>query len=272
MALTALCADLRAEYDEIADLVAGFAPRDWDLPTGFFHWTPWDEISHLLYFDEQALQALDDPEAFAREAAALMQRTVEQGEAMSAICRELHGHLSGAALVAAWRPRYGELVDRLSQLDAKARLPWYGPSMSARSFATARLMECWAHGQDVWDAVKRRRPVHERLRHIAHLGVSTFGWSFVVRGQEPPGPAPAVDLEGADGERWTWGDPAASNRIEGAALDFCLVVTQRRHVQDTGLQVEGPVAHAWMAVAQCFAGGPATGPAPGVRRIDFQDD
>ena len=31
--------------------------------------------------------------------------------------------------------------------------PWYGPSMSARSFVTARLMETWAHGMDVADAL-----------------------------------------------------------------------------------------------------------------------
>lgn len=270
--MASLCADLRAEYSELADLVSGFDPQDWQLSTGFFQWTPWDEISHLLYFDQQALTALGNADVFARDATALMKRTVEQGEAISDICHACYGHLSGAELVAVWRPCFNELVDRLSCLDAKARLPWYGPTMSARSFATARLMECWAHGQDIWDAVRRRRPGHARLRHIAHLGVSTFNWSFAVRGQQPPGPAPCVDLQGPGGERWTWGDPASSEQVQGAALDFCLVVTQRRHVQDTGLRVAGPVAQAWMSVAQCFAGGAAIGPAPGARRIHYPDD
>ena len=32
-------------------------------------------------------------------------------------------------------------------------MEWYGPSMGAKSFLTARLMEVWAHGQDVVDAI-----------------------------------------------------------------------------------------------------------------------
>lgn len=268
MTMRDICNDLLAEYEELAGLVGGFTPAQWDLPTGFFHWTPWDEIAHLLYFDQAAMQALTEPEAFAQHARELMEG-MARGEQMSALCRQLFGHLDGAALSAQWRPVYRDLVQRLSAFDPKDRLPWYGPSMSARSFATARLMECWAHGQDVWDAIRRPRPVHARLKHIAHLGASTFGWSFVVRGQQAPGPQPWVDLEGPAGERWTWGEATASDAVRGPALDFCLVVTQRRHVQDTALQLTGPTAAAWMALAQCFAGEPATGPAPGVRQVRY---
>ncbi len=130
-------------------------------------------------------------------------------------------------------------------------------------------METWAHGQDVWDAVRRKRPVNARLKHIAHLGVTTFGWSFVVRGQQPPGPPPFVELQGPGDAIWTWGDPSATDSIRGPALDFCLVVTQRRNPHDTQLRIAGPTASAWMQVAQCFAGEAALGPAPGVRHIAY---
>jgi uncharacterized protein (TIGR03084 family) len=269
--MQALCSDLRAEYGELADLVGSFSGQQWELPTGFFHWTPWDEIAHLLYFDEAALDALRDPGAFAREASDLLERTTRGGEPISSICRARYGHLAGPDLTERWRPVHAQLCARLAEFDARARLPWYGPTMSARSFATARLMECWAHGQDVWDAVRRRRPVHPRLKHIAHLGVSTFGWSFSVHGRQPPGPQPYVDLEGPAGERWSWGEPGGADAIRGDAQDFCLVVTQRRHLQDTGLEVTGATAAAWLDLAQCFAGEAATGPAPGVRRIDYAD-
>jgi uncharacterized protein (TIGR03084 family) len=264
-----LCTDLSAEYDELAGLCAGFTPAQWNLPTGFFHWTPWDEIAHLLYFDKTATQALTDAEGFAAHAREL-NTFMAEGKHISALCRQEYGHLDGPALLATWRPVYAALVARLAAYDPKARLPWYGPTMSARSFATARLMECWAHGQDVWDAVRRKRPVHARLKHIAHLGVTTFGWSFVVRGQQPPGPPPYVELEGPGGEPWTWGDPSHDESVRGPALDFCLVVTQRRHPQDTHLRITGATANAWMAVAQCFAGEAATGPAPGVRHIAYE--
>jgi hypothetical protein len=46
-------------------------------------------------------------------------------------------------------------------------------------------------------------------------------------------------------------------------MDFCLVVTQRRHPDDTDLAIEGPLAEEWMAIAQAFAGPPGKGRAPG---------
>lgn len=263
-----LIADLRAEYRALADLCATLDADDWRRPSAFYGWSAWDEVAHLCYFDETSLVATSDPERFAREAAELSQRT-RQGEEISAIARSRFGHLDGPALLALWRTRFEALADELAALDPKARLPWYGPPMSARSFATARLMETWAHGQDVWDVMRRRRPGSARLKHIAHLGVGTFGWTFVNRGWPVPDVQPYVELQATDGSAWTWGDPASEHRVQGSAEDFCLLVTQRRHVDDTGLRYSaGPVAQ-WLAVAQCFAGPPADGPAPGVRRVIY---
>lgn len=259
--------DLLAEYRALADFCATLSAGDWRRVSAFYGWTPWDEIAHLLYFDEAALVSATDPERFAREAAALNAR-VAAGEEISAIARGLYGTLDGAALLARWRGTHETLVKALAALDPKARLGWYGPPMSARSFATARLMETWAHGQDIWDVMRRRRPPSARLKHIAHIGVGTFGWTFVNRGLPVPVAQPFVALTAPDGSSWTWGDSTGEHRVQGSAEDFCLVVTQRRHVQDTALAcTPGPMAD-WMALAQCFAGPPADGPAPGVRRVD----
>ena len=57
----------------------------------------------------------------------------------------------------------------------------------------------------------------------------------------------------------TWGPSDAANTVRGPAEDFCLVVTQRRNVKDTGLAVTGPVATEWMTVAQAYAGAPGPG-------------
>lgn len=261
-------ADLLAEYRELDALCATLTPEQWRQRSEFYGWTPWDEIAHLCYFDETALQSVRDPERFAREAALLNEQA--QREEISAIARQACGHLDGPALLAHWRSRYEALVAALAPLDPKARLGWYGPPMSARSFATARLMETWAHGQDIWDVVRRRRPASVRLKHIAHLGVTTFGWTFVNRGLPVPEAAPYVELQAPDGGGlWTWGDPASAHRVSGSAEDFCLLVTQRRHVQDTALQyTPGPVAQ-WLGFAQCFAGPPADGPKPGVRKVVY---
>ncbi len=260
--------DLLAEHRDLAGLCTTLTPAQWRLPSAFYGWTPWDEIAHLRYFDETALQAVQRPERFATEAAALNERTA-RGEEISAIARQSFGHLDGPALLDAWRGVHEQLVAALAQLDPKARLGWYGPPMSARSFATARLMETWAHGQDVWDAVRRRRPGSPRLRHIAHLGVTTFGWTFVNRKLPPPAEAPHVALQAPDGSTWTWGTAGSAHRVTGSAEDFCLLVTQRRHVDDTGLRYTDGPASTWLHMAQCFAGPPVDGPAPGVRKVGY---
>nr|MBF0684502.1 TIGR03084 family protein [Pseudomonas sp.] len=259
------CDDLRAEYRELADMCEDLTPDQWQLRTAFYDWTPFDEISHLCFFDETALQSATDPQAFERDTAALSAR-LATGEEISAIARSVYGHLSGAELVQHWRTRHNALVDALARLDPKDRLAWYGPTMSARSFATARLMETWAHGQDIWDAVQARRPGSARLRHIAHIGVTTFGWTFVNRGLPPPAVVPYVELKAPDGSVWTWGEPSDTDFVRGDAEGFCLVVTQRRHRDDTNIECRGDAANRWMSMAQCFAGPPVDGPAPGVRR------
>jgi uncharacterized protein (TIGR03084 family) len=63
-----------------------------------------------------------------------------------------------------------------------------------------------------------------------------------------------VELTGPDDSLWTWGPPDAADRVTGPALDFCLLVTQRRHRDDLALVIEGPAATEWMAIAQAFAG------------------
>jgi uncharacterized protein (TIGR03084 family) len=135
--------------------------------------------------------------------------------------------------------------------------------MSAMSFATARLMETWAHGQDVADALGVEREPTDRLRHVAHIGVHARRYSYQVRGLEVPAEEVRVELVGPNWSTWSWGDPTARNRVVGEALDFCLVVTQRRNVADTELVVEGPLAIEWMSIAQAFAGPPGVGRSPG---------
>ena len=60
--------------------------------------------------------------------------------------------------------------------------PWFGPPMSAASMATARLMETWAHGQDVADALGVDRQPTDRLRHVAHIGVRARDYAYHVNG------------------------------------------------------------------------------------------
>lgn len=261
-----VCADLLDEYNELAELAARLTAQQWQTRTAFHDWTPWDEIAHLCLFDETGLLAATDADAFAADARRLT-AALGSGRQFSEIAREKYGSLDGPALLVRWRSQYTALATALAALDARARLPWYGPTMSARSFATARMMETWAHGQDVFDAMRVRRQPSRRLKHIAHIGVTTYGWTFVNRKRAVPEPAPYVELSAPGDETWTWNEPSTANAVRGSAEDFCLVVTQRRNVLDTALQVSGDAAAQWLAIAQCFAGPPATPPAPGTRGV-----
>lgn len=146
-------------------------------------------------------------------------------------------------------------------------MPWYGPDMSLASFITARLMETWAHGQDVVDALGAPPVVSHRLRHVCHLGVAARPYSFSVHGVEDPGDPIRVEVTGPAGEVWSWGPEDAADRVAGTAVDFALVVTRRRHPDDTTLSVTGAAARRWMSIAQCFAGPPGEGRRPGLGRV-----
>jgi uncharacterized protein (TIGR03084 family) len=257
--------DLDDQYAEVRGLVEPLGADDprWDLPTPADGWTVRDQVSHLAYFDDAGRSAMVEPERFAVEAAAAMAADGDPMAAHLARGRALDGH----ALVAWWGDAHRGMVEAFAAADPSARVPWYGPPMGTLSFISARLMETWAHGQDLADALDGTLVPTDRLRHIAHLGVRSRPFSYTVRGLEVPAGRIDVEVTGPSGADWTWtvgeADPAAPGaRITGPALDFCLVVTQRVNVADTALVVEGAAATEWMAVAQAFAGPPGPGRPP----------
>ena len=217
-----------------------------------------DQITHLAYFDRVAVVSITDPAAFLElraEAAADMQGYFDASLAAG------HGR-TGAEMLAWFAAERAGLAQAVRDADPSDRVEWFGPPMSVASKATARLMETWAHGQDVVDALGFDRPATSRLRHVAHIGARALPNSYRARGMPVPDVAVHVELLGPDGDVWTWGDPAAADRVRGDALDFCLVVTQRRHVSDTGLEAVGPVAEEWLQIAQAFAGPAGKGRSP----------
>ena len=256
--LHALLADLDAESRVVADLIAPLDPTDWDRPTPAAGWAIRDQISHLAYFDETTTLAVTDPERFRRDAVEL---TALGPDFPDAIARE-YAKISTNEVSNWFRHARAELLTAFAGCDPKQRMPWYGPDMSAASAVTARLMETWAHGYDIADALGTRPEPTARLRHIAHLGACTFGFAFTLRGRPVPTTPVRVELAAPDGASWVWGPPAASDRVTGPALDFCLAVTQRRNLADLALDVSGPVAAEWMSIAQAFAGAPGPGRRP----------
>jgi len=249
-------ADVAAEYDDLDAIVSDAGAAAWDVRTPAPGWTVGDQVRHLAFSDASARQAVTEPDAF--EAA-------RRGDVSAAVHDALEAARSRGRdeVLAWWRAERAALLTSLRGTDPSRRIPWYGPPMGAMSFATARLMETWAHGQDIVDALAVTRAPTARLRHVAHIGVRALPWSFTVHGLAVPGEELRVELQAPDGSSWVWGPEGAANSVRGDALDFCLVVTQRRHPADVQLSVHGPVAHQWIGVAQAFAGPPGTGRSAG---------
>lgn len=259
-----ICKDLSDEYEALDNIVTTLDVNGWQKETPFFGWTVKDEISHIAYFDQTARLSARTPEKFQEHFKSMMNgfRSFEElHEKINAI----GGNLTNQELLEWWRKERRALLRSYEALHPKERLLWYGPTMSARSSATARLMETWAHGQDIVDAFHIKRAPTDRLKHIAHMGVATYLWSFKNRGLETREMAVRVELESPSGESWTWGDPKSHETVSGSALDFCLVVTQRRNVADTDIITTGDTAKKWMDIAQAFAGPPEDKPKPGKR-------
>ena len=90
-----------------------------------------------------------------------------------------------------------------------------------------------------------------------------MGFAFMAHGRPLP---TAAGSTGADRARRITVDIRPRGRRRPGrpvpALDFCLLVTQRRHRADLALVATGPVADEWLDIAQAFAGPPGRAASP----------
>jgi uncharacterized protein (TIGR03084 family) len=247
-------ADLRDEAAELDRLVAGLTPQQWALPTPAPGWTVAHQIAHLCWTDNQVSAAVTDPDGFLAGLAEILTdpaHFVDRG-AQETLTEP-------AELLRRWRDSRTRVSQVLAGMAPGLRHPWFGTQLSAVSSATARLMETWAHGEDVAGALGVARVPTRRLRHVAFLGYRTLGHSFATHGRAAPEEPVYLELTGPDGDTWAYGPADARDRVVGPALDFCLLVTQRINRADTLLVATGPVAREWLEIAQAFAGPPGPG-------------
>jgi uncharacterized protein (TIGR03084 family) len=257
--IASLVDDLLAESGELRGVLEPLTAGDWARPTPAVGWTVADQVTHLAYFDDVTRLSVTDPGQFQAEAGRLTAGGQDFPDRVAARFRD-----TPPREVLAWFDRSrAQLARAFRAADPAARLPWFGPAMKPASSVTARLMETWAHGQDILDTFGITRVPTGRLRHVADIGIRARRYSYAVNGLETPADPIRVELAAPDGQAWTWGPADARDRVTGDALDFCLVVTQRRHRDDTRLGVRGPAATQWIAIAQAFAGAAGTGRPPG---------
>ena len=256
--LESLLDDLKAESDLLWNAVAGLDEAAWRQPTPAAGWDVATQVAHLLWTDEVAAVAATDKVAWD----ALVLLAIEDPTGFVDSSALEVARLSPPALMARWGSARTALAAALRGLPAGQKMPWFGPPMSAASMATARFMETWAHSLDVHEALGLEPTPSDRIRHVAHLGVRTRDFAFGVHQLAPPTQEFRIELTAPSGETWTWGPLGADQSVAGSAYDFCLLVTQRRHRDDTDLVATGRDAERWLEIAQAFAGPPGAGRSP----------
>lgn len=255
----AILVDLAAEYADLDALVGELPSADWNRPTPASGWTIAHQIAHLAEGERNAVLAATDPDGFQ----ALRERALAEFDTYSDHITHERARRPPGDLLTTWRGERAALLGALPAVPEGTRLPWFGPPMSVASMATARLMETWAHGVDVADALCTCRQPTSRLRHVAHISVRTRDFAFTMNRRHPPEQHFRVELRAPSGELWTWGPDDATQQVFGPALDFCLLATQRRHRADLDVVAFGPDANTWLDIAQAYAGPPGTGRNPG---------
>ena len=260
--------DFLEESNQIFNLMKNRPEKDFFIRTQFKNWSINDVIGHLHLFNFAADLSIKSPDDFQRFFSPIRD-TLNNGKNILEPQGSWLEGLSGHKLLETWWIQAKKVAKSFGKVNPKLRVKWAGPEMSARSSITARQMETWAHGQEIFDILGKVRTESDRIKNIVHLGVSTFGWTFLNRGLRLPNETPFIQLESPSGIIWNWNDPATSSTISGKAVEFASVVTQTRNIKDTSLKFVGSSASQWLSIAQCFAGPPKDPPKPGTRRITF---
>jgi len=252
-----LAEHLSEETDALVAVLESLPAAKWRDPTPAEGWCVTDQVSHLAYFDGAATLSVLDRAAFSD----LQHEAQQKGASLCDDLAARYRDLDSRELLAWWEETRASMLAAMLAEDPSMRVPWYGPDFSVASALTGRIMETWAHGQDVYDALGLAHPSTAALYDVARLCARTRANSYAARGMPiPPGDV-EVELISPAGDTWTFGEPD-TERITGSAVEFCLVGTQRRHLSDTSLVASGPAAREWLEIAQAYAGPPGPGRPP----------
>jgi enediyne biosynthesis protein E11 len=252
-------ADLTSEAEAIDELVTGIEEADWARPTPAPGWTVADQVAHLTFIFRLAGTAVSDPELFASMAAAAQQNFTA---AVNGALHEFRGD-PPEVLFGKWQAERDSAIKALATVAPNQIVPWLVRPLPPAVLACAGIMECFAHGQDIADALGVTRERTNRLWHLAWFATLTWDFGYQSRGLTPPDVQFRYELTAPSGELWEFGPADAEQKITGPATDFCLLVTRRRHRDDLAVTATGADADRWLDIAQAYRGPAGEGRRPG---------
>jgi len=252
-------ADLTVERDELHEVLARLDDQQWLLPTPAPGWTVAHQVAHLAATFRIAALAAQDAAAFG----ALAGRLGPDFDAN--VAQALAEYLADPppVLLARWRAESDSAIKALSAAPPDRPVPWLVNPLPPAVLASAGLMEVFAHGQDVLDTVGVVRRPTDRIGHLVAFAVRTWDFGYLARGLTAPDVAFRFELTAPSGAVWAFGPADAAQRITGPAIDFCLLVTRRRHHCDLAVTALGDDARHWLEIAQAYRGPAGPGRAAG---------
>ncbi|RKR86895.1 uncharacterized protein (TIGR03084 family) [Micromonospora pisi] len=252
-------ADLTAEGDAIDSLVAGIEPERWTTPTPAEGWTIAHQIAHLTATFRLAATAAGSPDAFTAMTARLSADfDANVDAAMAPYLAE-----PPEVLLARFRDERAAADKSLAAVPDGQLVPWLVRPLPAPVLAAAGMMELFGHGQDIADALGVRRQYTDRIGHLVAFAVRTWDFGYQARGMQTPDVSFRFVLTAPSGMVWEFGPSDGEQSITGPAVDFCLLVTRRRHRADLALAAVGPQADQWLDIAQAYRGPAGPGRSPG---------
>jgi uncharacterized protein (TIGR03084 family) len=249
---------LATDSADVDRLVADLDPGEWSTPTPAPGWTIKHQVAHLSAVFRMAAMAAAEPDRF--KALAEQLSGDFDGNVEAALARYLDA--DPALVLSRWRVEWTSAVGALALVPAGQPVPWLVRPLPAPVLAAAGMMELFGHGQDIADALGVRRRHTDRLRHVVEFAVHTWDFGYLARGLTAPAEPFRYELVAPSGGRWSYG-PEGAQTIAGPAVDFCLLVTRRRHRADLALTASGPAAEHWLDIAQAYRGPAGPGRQPG---------
>ncbi len=247
--------ELLAEGEDLDSVLSSAGAQVLGLPTPAPGWTIAHQIAHLAATFRLASLAASAPEAFTAMVAKL------SPDFDANVTAALTPYLADQpdVMLDRWRTELATAAKGLAAVPAGQTVPWLVRPLPPEVLASAGLMELFAHGQDIYDTLRVRRQETGRLRHLVEFAVRTWDFGYLARGMKAPGTAFRFEITGPSGALWAFGPPDAENRVTGPALDFCLLVTRRRHPDDLAIVATGDEARSWVTIAQAYRGTPGGG-------------
>ena len=247
--------DLKAEQEALNGFLCTLKDEQWDSQMPAEGWTVRDSVSHIAYIDEVSVSFIRGDYTALDEAAKVDMISDETGPKRGRT-------MQPSQILKWWRDMRDTMDGCLMKIDPKTRIPWFAMPMGARAFATARLMETWAHGLDCYDAVGVEPLNTDRLRHVAMIAYMARPYAYQMNGLELPDAPICIELLLPSGKGRSQGSEDARDIIRGTAKDFCRVAVRRGHWKDVELEVVGSEAKRFIEIVQTYAGPPGSGRKP----------